>query len=141
SLVDRLAPPQGGTEIGSALAGAIAASPSRDILLVTDGKSHALDVQRLAQAGRRIAVVLVGEDSLEANVGYLASMTGGDIYVAQDGDLVDVLVTALESLRTPYAPTRQIADSLDRISTLRGGAVLEAEWLPATDAALDPVLS
>lgn len=140
-LVDLLAPPQGGTEIGHALARAIAESRSRDVLLVTDGKSHALDVQRLAQAGRRIAVVLVGEDSLEANVGYLASLTGGDIFVAQDGALADILVTALESLRTPSAPAQKIEGALDRLEIMRGGAELRIEWTDGTDDALDPILS
>lgn len=141
SLVDQLAPPEGGTEIGNALARAIGDSQSRDLLLVTDGKSHALDVQRLARAGRRIAVVLVGEDSLEANVGYLASLTGGDIFVAQDGELADILVTALESLRTPAAPAPKIDGALDRMRTLRGGAELQVEWTAATGDALDPILS
>jgi len=141
SLVDMLAPPEGGTEIGNALAQAIAESQSRDLLLVTDGKSHALDVQRLAQAGRRIAVVLVGEDSLEANVGYLASLTGGDIFVAQDGDLADILVAALQSLRTPSTPTPKITGALDRLAARRGGAELHLEWTAATEDALDPVLS
>lgn len=141
SLVDRLAPPEGGTEIGNALGRAISDSQRRDLLLVTDGKSHALDVQRLAQAGRRIAVVLVGEDSLEANVGYLASLTGGDIFVAQDGDLADILVTALESLRTPSTPARKIEGTLDRLKIMRSGAELNVEWTGATDDALDPILS
>jgi hypothetical protein len=35
-------------------------------------------VQALAQRGRHISVVLSGEDSLEANVGHLAALTGGD---------------------------------------------------------------
>lgn len=140
-LVDLLAAPQGGTEIGNALTRVIAESCCHDLLLVTDGKSHALDVQRLAQAGRRIAVVLVGEDSLEANVGYLASLTGGDIFVAQDGDLADILVTALESLRTPSAPARKVDGELNRIRTVRSGAELEAEWVAASSSELDPILS
>ena len=71
NLTDRLAAPVGGTEIGSAIAATIDQSPAQDVLLITDGKSHALDVQTLARKGRRIFVVLIGEDSLEANVGHL----------------------------------------------------------------------
>ena len=74
-----LSGPAGGTEIGTALAGVTALSQAQDVLLVTDGKSHALDVQALARTGRRFSVVLVGEDSLEANVGHLAALTGGQI--------------------------------------------------------------
>jgi hypothetical protein len=40
------------------------------ILLITDRKSFALDVRALARFGRRVCVVLIGEDILEANVGF-----------------------------------------------------------------------
>ncbi|WP_119388552.1 VIT domain-containing protein [Taklimakanibacter lacteus] len=98
-LVDGLSPPAGGTEIGRALATSIAGSSAGDILLITDGKSHALDVQDLARRGRRISVVLVGEDSLEANVGYLAALTGGDIFVSGGADIGDLLEAALGSVK------------------------------------------
>lgn len=130
ALVGRLAPPQGGTEIGQALAGVIAQSTACDLLLVTDGKSHALDVQKLARAGRRVTVVLVGEDSLEANVGHLASLTGGDVFVAVD-DLDEVLVAALGSLRVSGALPAKIVDRLEQIETVRSGAVIGAQWREA----------
>ena len=98
TLVARLSRPSGGTEIGEALAKVIDESAADGILLITDGMSHALDVQRLARAGRRISVVLVGEDSLEANVGYLAALTGGDIFVS-GGDLGGLLWAAVATLR------------------------------------------
>jgi hypothetical protein len=40
------------------------------ILLITDRKSFALDVHALARFGRRVCLALIGEDSLEANVGF-----------------------------------------------------------------------
>lgn len=98
-LVDRLSAPAGGTEIGTALATVIQGSAADRILLITDGKSHALDVQGLARMGRPISVVLVGEDSLEANVGHLAALTGGDIFVSGGADLDDLLAASLDSLR------------------------------------------
>lgn len=103
-LVDQLSKPAGGTEIGAALTAAIEGSATDGILLITDGKSHALDVQGLARKGRRISVVLVGEDSLEANVGHLAALTGGDIIVSGGADLDDLLVSALASLRGAGRP-------------------------------------
>lgn len=84
TLVPQLSGPNGGTEIGSAI-DAVIASSARDILLVTDGMSHALDVQALARPGARITVVLIGDDSLEARVGHLAVLTGGEIFVAEGG--------------------------------------------------------
>jgi hypothetical protein len=138
-LITRLTGPAGGTEIGAALHGTIIASDTRDVLLITDGKSHALDVQMLARMGRRITVVLIGEDSLEANVGYLAALTGGDIFVAMDADITDVLITAIGTLRASFEQPRQIDASLDRVRVVRGNALLEAEWRPATRPVNDPL--
>jgi hypothetical protein len=67
ALTSRLSGPSGGTEIGKALATVAAKSSARDVVVLTDGKSHALDVQMLARTGRRFTVVLVGEDSLEGS--------------------------------------------------------------------------
>jgi hypothetical protein len=96
----RFSPPDGGTEIGAALESAIAGSNAPDILMLTDGKSHALDVQSLARSGRRFSVVLIGEDSLEANVGHLAALTGGEIFVASGHDIAPALAAALHTLRS-----------------------------------------
>jgi len=136
-LIARLTSPAGGTEIGAALAGTIAASDARDVLLITDGQSYALDVQKLAQMGRRITVALVGEDSLEANVGYLASLTGGDIFVAAGAEITDVLIAAIGTLRAPFEQPRPIDASLDRVRVVRGNAVFEAEWRATTEPVID----
>lgn len=40
------------------------------ILLITDKKRFALDVQALARFRRRVSVVLIGEDSLAGNIGF-----------------------------------------------------------------------
>ena len=76
SLVEQLRAPAAGAEIGEALERVCKETASRDILLITDGKSHALDVQSIARAGHLIFVVLVGEDSLEVKGGHLAALTG-----------------------------------------------------------------
>jgi hypothetical protein len=128
SLIARLHGPSGGTNIGAALSGTIAGSGTPDILLITDGKSHALDVHELARMGRRITVVLVGEDSLEANVGHLAALSGGDIFVSTGDDIADFLAAAIGSLRAPSEQQSPAGASLDRVRAVRGNAVLEAEW-------------
>lgn len=130
-LLDRLKGPAGGTEIGAALAGTIRGSNARDILVVTDGKSHALDVQTLARMGRRVHVVLVGEDSLEANVGHLAALTGGDILVAAGADLGEILLAAVDSLRAPFEAPSRIEGRVQHLRVVRGNAVTEADWRPA----------
>jgi hypothetical protein len=137
ALIARLTGPAGGTEIGAALSGTIAASDARDVLLITDGKSHALDVQKLARMGRRITVALVGEDSLEANVGYLAALTGGDIFVAAGAEITDVLNTAIGTLRAPFEQPHLIDASLDRVRLVRGNALFEAEWRSPTQPVID----
>jgi hypothetical protein len=132
SLIARLTQPHGGTNIGAALSGVIAASDARDILLITDGKSHALDVHDLARKGRRVTVVLVGEDSLEANVGHLAALSGGDIFVAAGDDIAGCLAAAIGALRSPSERPGPIGASPERIQLVRGNALLEAEWRPVT---------
>ena len=131
SLMGRLSGPAGGTEIGAALAGVTAQSRGRDVLLVTDGKSHALDVQALARTGRRFSVVLVGEDSLEANVGHLAALTGGEIFVSTGADLAEVLNAALLSLRTKHQAFSPITGKPQDVSARRAGMTLTAKWQEA----------
>jgi hypothetical protein len=128
SLIGRLSEPAGGTEIGTALAGVSALSQAQDVLLITDGKSHASDVQALARTGRRFSVVLVGEDSLEANVGHLAALSGGEIFVSAGADLTDVLNAALRSLRTKHHPANPIIGRPQRLLVRRAGMTLSAEW-------------
>jgi hypothetical protein len=100
-LVRELSPPDGGTEINGALLAVLGATEANSILLITDGKSHAIDVHALAGRGKRISVLLVGEDSLEAQVGHLAALTGGDIFVAPRNAVDKFLDAALNSLRSP----------------------------------------
>lgn len=100
-LIRELSPPDGGTEINGALLAVLGATKANSILLITDGRSHAIDVHALAGRGKRISVLLVGEDSLEAQVGHLAALTGGDIFVAPRNAVDKILGAALNSLRSP----------------------------------------
>ena len=134
-LTDRLNTPSGGTEIGIALDRVIAQSRARDLLLVTDGKSHALDVQSLARRGRRISVVLVGEDSLEANVGHLAALTGGDISVSAGSDVAKSLEAALRGLRSPHAAAAPVPAPVATIAARRSGMSVTATWISDGQAA------
>ncbi len=139
ALIARLQDPRGGTEIGGAIDGVIRGSAARDLLLVTDGKSFALDVQALARNGRRISVVLVGEDSLEANVGHLAALTGGDVFVAIDEDISACLAAALASLRSAHQNAGDDVSG-DRLRLVRRNAVIEVEWRAGTSAGGQNVL-
>ena len=126
ALLGRLGEPRGGTEIGAGLSQVIEKTSGRDLLLITDGLSHALDVQELARQGKRISVLLVGEDSLEANVGHLAALSGGDLIVAMGGDIGAALDAVLVGLKAPFRAT--IAGERGLRAIRRGGeiAVVEA---------------
>lgn len=138
-LAKRLNNPDGGTNIGRALENIGAQSNVRDVLLITDGKSHALDVQALAQTGHRYSVVLIGEDSLEANVGYLAALTGGDVFVSSGVDLAEVTNQALRSLRTGHTAIGQIKGSIEKLSACRAGMQIVAEWQRTDDPLPDTI--
>jgi hypothetical protein len=138
-----LSEPDGGTEIGLAIDAVLAGREGADVLIVTDGKSHALDIHAAARRGARFTVVLVGEDSLAANLGHLAVLTGGQVFVSSGADLATVLGTAVAAMRVPRlrsTPTQgtapELAEALSggmRI-TARSSAAGAGEAIP-TDAA------
>lgn len=123
-LAAKLDAPDGGTEIGRAIGTVIATSKAPDILVITDGQSYSLDVQALARRGRRISVILVGEDSLEARIGHLAALTGGEIFVASDADILAVIASAFGALRGSEAPQGTERALFAR----RSGLAVEARW-------------
>jgi hypothetical protein len=128
ALISRLNGSAGGTEIGAALAAIVTKSTAHNLLLLTDGMSHAIDVQMLARSGRRFTVVVVGEDSLEANVGQLAPLTGGEIFIATGSDVADALTQAIQSLRRPHETVSGPGEIINRVSTVRAGMRITAAW-------------
>jgi hypothetical protein len=113
ALIKKLSPPDGGTEINGSLSKVLGTTKADSVLLITDGKSHALDVQALAGRGKRISVLLVGEDSLEAQVGHVAALTGGDIFVAPKNAVDKIMEAALSSLRSPSQMVTTDGSSID----------------------------
>src|SRR5262249_8641952 len=128
AIAQRLQKPAGGTDIGRALEGVLAQSNARDLLLVTDGKSHEIDVQSLASSGRRISVVLVGEDSLEANVGHLAALTGVKIIFASENDLANILGQYLRWLHNGHLPSCPIIGLLHRLTSRHAVMSITVSW-------------
>jgi hypothetical protein len=82
-------------------------------------------------------VVLVGEDSLEANVGHLAALTGGEIFVADDADLAPVLEAAFASLRQARLAAKPIPGTAEHVVVARAGMTVAATWQPAARIAGD----
>ena len=132
SLAAHLSPPSGGTEIGGALKAVIRSSGAKDILLLTDGLSHRLDIDELARCGRRISVVLIGAGSLEARIGHLAALTGGDLFIATADDLADVMEAAIEALRRPAIALPTVTGLPDELICLRNNVEIRANWALAS---------
>lgn len=140
-LLHHLSPPGGGTEIGLAIGEALADAHT-DILVLTDGRSGALDVHGLAARGARISVLLVGPDSLEAMIGHLAMLTGGQIGCASGNDARDRLPPLMSALRVPALPASRAASDVPvgLFSAIRNGRTLTVAWDDAgTELARDAV--
>jgi hypothetical protein len=136
----RMEQPGGGTELQPAIDAVLHQHGEADVLLVTDGKSHALDVHAVARQGARFTVVLVGEDSLAANVGHLAALTGGQVLVSSGLDLPEVLQRAIASMRAPRLRQAKVPRGLP-VSTaeaLAGGMRIAARWSLPQQAASVP---
>ena len=125
--------PGGGTEIGAAIIAAQAERRLQDVLLITDGKSHALPIQYLARSGTRFSVVLIGDDSLEANVGHLAALTAGQVLVpVEQSQIAFALKDALGHLRHP--PERSSGPGVE---TQRGGMMVTARWKSSSSETME----
>lgn len=127
-LVETLSPPRGGTEIGRAIDTVLQVSNARDLLVLTDGLSHDLDVLKLSQSGRRISVILIGEDSLEAQIGSLAAATGGDVFIATIDDLDDTITAAIDGLRRRHSPLPSVKQLPEQLECIRNNTLIRAEW-------------
>jgi hypothetical protein len=139
SLVNAICPPSGSTQIGAVLQ-TIAATEARNVLLITDGKSHALNVQELARTGTRYTTVLIGEDALDAHLGYLASFTGGQIFVASNAASSSAITAALGSLRALHVVPAPLEKAPEHFELNRGGARIRITWETRTShASVDDV--
>jgi hypothetical protein len=72
--------------------------------------------------------VLVGEDSLEANVGHLAALTGGEIFVTAGIDLTSMMHAAIRALRVPRETQAAASEPVRRVSIRQGGMLITARW-------------
>jgi vault protein inter-alpha-trypsin-like protein len=127
-LVQGLRGPDGGTEVGRAIEAAIAVEKTGNIVVVTDGKSWALDPQRLARTGIRLTAVLIGEDALDAGISHLAGMTGGQSFVATSSDAGIAIAAAIDAARAPRVMPQPIEGKPTQVMALRRGARVIATW-------------
>jgi hypothetical protein len=129
ALLSRLGPPAGGTELGAAIDTVLAAG-GRDILVLTDGQTWASEVHVAASRGCRISAVLVGPGSLDAMMGHLASLTGGQVFAAKGRDVGAAVRSAISSMRSPAVPLAGwiCQGQPVTVSTVRGGVHIKAVW-------------
>jgi hypothetical protein len=135
SLIDRISDPGGGTEVGDAINACLREREDGEILILTDGKSYALDVHAAARRGARFTVLLVGEDALAANVGHLAALTGGQLFLSSGPDLPGILELAIASMRVPRAGVVGTGSSTlpAAAQTVAGGMAVTAHWGQAAE--------
>lgn len=133
-LVSKLRKPAGGTELDGAVKAALA-SGAKDILVLTDGQTWAATVDALAGSKARISAILVGPGSLDANIGQLCAMTGGQLFYAAGDDVAASLALAFSALRQGgrAAEGHVLAGAPERIVALRGGVEITAQWSEAME--------
>lgn len=118
-----------GTNLAEAVAKTVASRKQPQILLITDGRAgRMIDVQAALAAGARITVVLVGEDSLEVNVGYLASQSGGKMFVVAGTDADKAIEAAIASMRSAASPVEKLDGELTQVVRGLSGVTLTATW-------------
>lgn len=134
--VERLSPPHGSDEISRVLETVASRTEAPALLVVTDGKSRGLDTERFLRAGRRLFVVLVGEDSLDGPLARLAVESGGDFFVTGGTDIGAALAAAVAGLRGVRTTSGErvstddagVVPSGEVIEAVRGGARITASW-------------
>ncbi len=145
-MFDQIEPTNGSTNIFDPLKSVMRNAWVRDVILVTDGKSY-LDmdktVHELINSHQRIHVVLVGHDSLDANIGRVPCMTGGHLIVCDDDGFEDAFKRILEIVRV--AMPMPVVDRLEKCpeKVIRGmsGMVIRSIWSDEKPAANNQVVS
>ncbi len=129
-LVDQIGAPRGGTDLGAAINQLNNTHQSQDILILTDGQTWAAEAQSIAAMGNRISVVLVGQDSFEGVVGQLAFITGGEVFLADGGDVAPAISSAIQSLRNDSAAVEGtlIYGMPNELWTKRSGVAMSIAW-------------
>jgi hypothetical protein len=127
ALVEKLQTPSGGTELGVALDALRAGQVSRNVVVVTDGKTWKLDPQKYARCGMRVTAVLIGEDALEGGVSHLAGITGGQVFVPLESNVPAAIAAAMDAARLPFASVPTSHGRPEKFAVIRRGARIEVE--------------
>ena len=97
---------------------------------MTDGETWAHEVDELKSKDARISAILVGNDSLDANIGHLCTMTGGQVFYAPGDDVTKAISAGLTSLRGAKGHlSGELNGSLPQnIQVKRAGVEIDVTW-------------
>ena len=140
-LVDKLEEPAGGTDLAEAVT-KLLDDGVQDILVLTDGQTWAHDVDDLKSKNARISAILVGDDSLDANIGHLCAMTGGQVFYAPGDNVTSAISTSLTVMRseTGHGSVKLSKTLPKHLAVKRAGVEIAISWLPnSTDAGGDAI--
>ena len=140
-LVDKLEEPAGGTDLAKAVT-KLLDDGVQDILVLTDGQTWAHDVDDLKSKNMRISAILVGDNSLDANIGHLCAMTGGQVFYAPGNNVTNAISTSLTAMRseTGRGLVKLSGTSPKHLEVKRAGVEVAISWLAnSTDAAGDAI--
>jgi hypothetical protein len=128
-LIRKLGKPNGGTELAGAVK-TLLNQDVRDILVLTDGETWAHEVDELKSKDARISAILVGNDSLDANIGHLCAMTGGQVFYAPGDDVTKAISAGLTSLRGAKGHlSGELHGALPQnIQVKRAGVEIDVTW-------------
>lgn len=130
----KLNQPGGGTRLATAIR-KVASSGIRDILVLTDGQTWDTLSVLAAELDVRISAVLVGKASLDASIGHLCALTGGELFYAPDAEVGPSVRFALNSKRSSIA-LREIEFTDGRPNRVKrsfGGVEIVASWSDAME--------
>lgn len=133
-ILKKLNQPDGGTRLGAAIR-KVAASGIQDILVLTDGQTWETLPELAAELNIRISAVLVGKASLDANIGHLCALTGGELFYVPDAEVGQSVRLALNSKRSAITH-REIRHTEGQPSTAKhgfGGVEIAAIWSDAME--------
>lgn len=123
-LLGKIKGPKGGTELGKAILKLVDFG-ARDILVMTDGQTWEHEMDAIAGADCRISAVLVGPGSLDANIGHLVALKGGQLFYAPGEDVASALSPAFAAARSAAGEGRLSGHEL---TCVRGGMRITASW-------------
>ena len=128
-LLARLDQPNGGTNLKDAIQ-QVAASGIHDIVVLTDGQTWEALPPLSAELDIRVSAILVGKASLDANIGHLCAMTGGNLFYTPQADVASSARLALDSMRMPHNTRRIETENGQPIKASRtfGAVEISATW-------------